>query len=99
MKKAKVRSNTWTKKIEGKNNYQFRGFIKTPWGIFESGTAAINEAKILRKCGIDVITDGNTLRLYLANINKPLNLKGRRIPKAWRGKSPKELGFGIIKEK
>ena len=43
-------------------------------------------------------TDGNTLRKYLQSLDNVLNLQGRRTPKNWRGKTPRELGFEIIKD-
>lgn len=102
MKKSKTKTEAWyesRKKISGKNNYQFKGQIKTPWGIFDSGIDAIEEGKKLRISGVkEVITDGSTLRKYLLSLDSMLNLEGRRTPKNWRGKTPRELGFDILKD-
>lgn len=86
-------------KVSGKNNYQFKGLIKTPWGIFESGKEALNKGKELRVAGnTEVITDGGTLRKYLLNLDSVLSVEGRRTPRHWRGKSPRDIGFDIIKD-
>ena len=102
MSAPKTKTEAWynaRRKIAGKLNYQFKGLIKTPWGIFESGTDAIKEGKAQRELGnFDVVTDGNTLRKYLQNLDTMLNLEGRRTPKEWRGKTPRELGFDILKD-
>lgn len=102
MHKPKTKTDAWyeaRRKIAGKNNYQFVGEIKTPWGIFVSKFDAVEEAKRLRQTGInEVITDGSTFRKYLLNLDKPLNSKGRRTPLSWRGKTPREIGFEIIKD-
>jgi len=98
----KTKTDAWyegKKKTAGKNNYQFKGQLKTPWGVFDSGIDAIANGKILRAQGnLEVITDGNTLRKYLQSLDDVLNLQGRRTPKNWRGKTPRELGFEIIKD-
>ena len=87
------------KSISGKNNYQFKGMIKTPWGTFESIVEAVHESKIQRELGnTKVITDANTLRKYLQTLDIMLNLEGRRTPKEWRGKTPKKIGFDILKD-
>ena len=87
------------KSISGKNNYQFKGMIKTPWGTFESIVEAVHEGKIQRELGnTKVITDANTLRKYLQTLDIMLNLEGRRTPKEWRGKTPKKIGFDILKD-
>lgn len=102
MSGPKTKTAAWyegKKKTAGKNNYQFKGQIKTPWGTFDSGVDAIEKAKILRSAGVkEVITDGNTLRKYLQSLDTVLNLQGRRTPKDWRGKTPRELGFEILKD-
>ena len=102
MKKSKTQTEVRIqsyKKISGKNNYQFKGLIKTPWGIFDTGLDAITEGKKLRALGkTEVITDGNTLRKYLQSLDTVLNSQGRRTPKNWRGKSPREIGFEILKD-
>lgn len=84
-------------KISGEKNYQFKGWYVTPYGKFSSGKLAIAEGKILRQLGIQTITDGSTLRKYCRTENTvQLNKEGRRTPKEWRGKTPKELGFDFI---
>lgn len=98
----KTKTEAWhqsREKIKGKRNYQFKGYIQTPWGTFETGIDAIVEGKKLRDNGnINVITDGSTLRKYLQNLDIVLHLEGRRTPKDWRGKTPRELGFNLIKD-
>jgi hypothetical protein len=102
MKKPKTQTEARLnlyKRSSGKNNYQFDGMIKTPWGLFESNQDATVEAKKQRELGNNkVITDSGTLRKYLQTLDIMLNLEGRRTPKEWRGKTPRELGFNIIKE-
>lgn len=102
MSNSKTKTQEWyegKKKTKGKNNYQFKGLIKTPWGIFETAVDAVNNGKVQRDLGNkEVITDRATLQTYLQNLDKMLNLEGRRTPKNWRGKTPRELGFEIIKE-
>jgi len=99
MKGSKTQTERMQKgreKTKGKNNYQFAGFIQTPWGTFESIQDAITEAKKQRQNGNkEVISDAKTLHKYL-NSTKVLNPEGRRTPKSWRGKSPVELGFKRI---
>lgn len=98
----KTKTEAWyeaRRKIAGKNNYQYKGQIKTPWGVFDSGTDAIAEGKIQRNLGNNkVITDGGTLRKYLQSLDVALNPEGRRTPKEWRGKTPREIGFDLEKE-
>jgi hypothetical protein len=102
MKKTKTKTIAWhegKKKTAGKRNYQFKGFIKTPWGTFESLVEATTEAQKLKKSGTtDVIADRGTIKKYLNNLDTPLNLEGRRTPKQWRGRTPRDLGFELIKE-
>jgi hypothetical protein len=102
MKNQKTKTPAWyeaRKKIAGKNNYQYKGQIKTPWGIFDTGSEAIKEAKNQRKLGNNkVISDGGTLRKYLQGLDNVLNSEGRRTPDSWRGKTPRELGFDILKD-
>lgn len=102
MHKPKTKTKAWyeaRQKIAGKNNYQYIGDVKTPWGTFVSQTDATNKAKELRKLGNNnVITDGPTLRKYLQNLDKPLHSKGRKTPINWRGKTPREIGFEILKD-
>jgi len=87
------------KKIAGKNNYQFKGLIKTPWGIFESIVDAVSVGQKQRDLGVlEVITDRSTLAKYLQNVDIVLNSQGRRTPSSWRGKTPRELGFEKIKD-
>lgn len=103
MKNAKTKTDKWyegRKKLSGKNNYQFKGLIKTPWGIFESITEASNKAKELREKGNnEVVSDRYTLRKYLQELDNLLHYEGRRTPKNWRGKTPREIGFEVIKQK
>lgn len=84
-------------KISSGNNYQCRHTIYTPWGIFESKRDCLKIAKELYTTGIkNVILDGEALRRYLYKLDIPLNIDGRRTPKDWRGKTPRELGFDYI---
>lgn len=103
MKNRKTKTEAWHKakeKISGKNNYQFTGFIQTPWGTYESLVAAATAAQKERDIGNNyVVSDWCTLKKYLHNLDIMLNKEGRRTPKDWRGKTPRELGFGIIKDK
>ena len=88
------------KKIKGSSNYQFKGYIVTPWGIFDSGLDALEKAKKERLSGNKcVITDGSTLRKYLKNLDIPLNPEGRKTIKEWRGKTPREIGFNLQENK
>jgi hypothetical protein len=102
MSKPKTKTTAWyegKKKTAGKNNYQFKGQVKTPWGIFDSIVDATEEGKKQRAVGIvEVITDRTTLVKYLQALDNVLNLQGRRTPKIWRGKTPRELGFEILKD-
>jgi len=102
MKGPKTKTDAWfagKKKTTGKNNYQFVGQIKTPWGIFDSKMAAMAKAVELKKAGeTEVITDGSTLRKYLNYLDTMLHSEGRRTPKNWRGKTPRDLGFDILKD-
>jgi hypothetical protein len=102
MHNTKTKTEAWYKgkeKTKGKNNYQFKGIIRTPWGDFETGVDAVHKAKELRKLGnTEVITDRSSLQKYLQTLDTMLNLEGRRIPKNWRGKTPRELGFDFIKD-
>lgn len=101
MKKPKEqtskRKESYTK-LSGKNNYQFKGMIKTPWGIFETSEMACSNAKLVKNQGTHAITDRETLRKYLQNLDVPLNSEGRRTPKGWRGKTPREIGFDLLKD-
>jgi hypothetical protein len=102
MKKAKTQTESRLevyRKSSGKNNYQFKGMIKTPWGIFETAEQACKIAKLVReKNGDYTISDRATLKKYLQNLDTMLNLEGRRTPKEWRGKTPRALGFDILKD-
>lgn len=102
MKKSKTQTKARLevyRKSSGKNNYQFIGIIKTPWGKFESVVDATDEGKRQRDLSNPkVITDRSTLRKYLQTLDIMLNLEGRRTPKEWRGKTPREIGFDIIKD-
>jgi len=86
--------------LEGKNNYQFKGWYVTPYGTFESVVDAVAEGLLQREKGNkEVLTSEESVRNYcrLKNSEK-LNPEGRRTPKNWRGKTPKEIGFGFIKK-
>jgi len=102
MHSTKTKTEKWAegkKKIAGKNNYQFKGLIKTPWGIFESIVDAVSVGQKQRDLGVlEVITDRSTLAKYLQNVDIVLNSQGRRTPSSWRGKTPRELGFEKIKD-
>lgn len=101
MKKAKTQTEARLevyRKSSGKNNYQFKGMIKTPWGIFETAEQACKTAKLVRQNGDYAISDRATLKKYLQNLDIMLNLEGRRTPKEWRGKTPRELGFDMLKD-
>lgn len=102
MRNTKTKTDAWykgKKKTAGKHNYQYKGQIKTPWGNFDSIIEATEKGKKLRAAGnIEVITDRTTLGNYLQELDNVLNLQGRRTPKNWRGKTPRELGFEIIKD-
>jgi len=101
MKKAKTQTKARLevyRKSSGKNNYQFKGMIKTPWGIFETAEQACETAKLVRQNGNYAISDRATLKKYLQNLDIMLNLEGRRTPKEWRGKTPRELGFDMLKD-
>jgi hypothetical protein len=101
MKKAKTQTEARLevyRKSSGKNNYQFKGMIKTPWGIFETAEQACEAAKLVRQNGDYAISDRATLKKYLQNLDIMLNLEGRRTPKEWRGKTPRELGFDMLKD-
>lgn len=102
MRNTKTKTDAWyngKKKTAGKHNYQYKGQIKTPWGTFDSVIDATTEGKKLRAAGIiEVITDRTTLKNYLQDVDIMLNLQGRRTPKNWRGKTPRDLGFEIIKD-
>jgi hypothetical protein len=97
MKGAKTQTDSVKKgweRTRGENNYQFSGWIITPWGRFASIKEAITQAKQERKNGNNyVISDAKTLNKYLNNPNEPLNKEGRRTPKEWRGKTPTDIGF------
>jgi hypothetical protein len=101
MKKAKTQTEARLevyRKSSGKNNYQFKGMIKTPWGIFETAEQACETAKLVRQNGDYSISDRATLKKYLQNLDIMLNLEGRRTPTEWRGKTPRELGFDMLKD-
>jgi hypothetical protein len=102
MRNTKTKTEAWYKgkeKTKGKNNYQFKGIIRTPWGDFETAIDAVNRGKELRQSGNnEVITDRSSLQKYLQSLDTMLNLEGRRTPKSWRGKTPRELGFDFIKD-
>lgn len=99
MKGGSSQKGTPKLKNRGKLNYQYTGNFITPWGIWPSLSQAVSEAKKIKSQGFyDVVTDRNTLRRYCKSENdKKLSPEGRRTIKSWRGKTPKEIGFGFIK--
>lgn len=102
MKGPKTKTEAWyegKKKTAGRNNYQFKGLIQTPWGTYESLSAAAAAGYAIKQTGNKaVLTDRDTIKRYLQNADTMLNIEGRKIPKEWRGKTPRELGFNIIKD-
>ena len=82
--------------ITGENNYQANHTIHTPWGTFQTWRDAVKEAKKLRieQQRKDVVTDGETLKLYCKQ-NIQLSRSGRRTFPQWRGHFTKDLGFYI----
>jgi hypothetical protein len=97
--RLKEKIEKMTPKISGKNNYQFKGMVQTPWGTFDSMTSAGIAAAACRIAGNNnVITDGATLRKYIENLSTPLAKDGRRTPPSWRGKTPLEIGFNLLQE-
>lgn len=86
--------------IKGTNNHQFEGWYVTPYGTFESLSKAVKEAKKLKNQGVkEVLLSESVIKKYCrTKNNEMLNVEGRRIPKHWRGKTPKELGFSFIKK-
>lgn len=90
--------NGW-KKCSGKNNYQSKYIIHTPWGVFYTWKDACVRAQQLRKEGINnVISNDTALKKYCLN-NILLNKEGRRIPPSWRGKYTKDIGFYVEEQK
>lgn len=86
------------KSLKGKNNYQFKGWYVTPYGNFVSVVDAVAEGISQREKGNkEVLTSEESVRNYcrLKN-NIMLNPEGRRTPRNWRGKTPKEIGFDFI---
>jgi group I intron endonuclease len=82
-------------KNSGKNNYQSKYKIHTPWGCFFTWKDAIIEAKRLKKIGVrEVITNSHTLQCYCLD-NILLNKEGRRTVPVWRGQFTKNLGFYV----
>lgn len=47
----------------------------------------------------EVVSDRYTLRKYLQELDNLLHYEGRRTPKNWRGKTSREIGFEVIKQK
>jgi hypothetical protein len=93
---TEAKLESW-KKISAERNYQFKGWIVTPWGRFSSIKHAVLAARLLKQQDqtIIVLTDGTTVKKYINNLDVPLNKEGRRTPKFWRGKTPRELGFNL----
>lgn len=95
--RGKPMSKNRKEKTKGDKNWQCKGYYITPWGEFSTLSEVVTEAKLLREQGSKyVITDHETLRCYCKKYNnRPLNKEGRRTPANWRGKTPKEIGFGF----
>ena len=85
-------------KFKGRCNYQYKGDIITPWGIFETIISCTTAAKSIRQINknMNVITDNSTLKKYITNLDTPLNSSGGRTPVEWRGQTPRCLGFNFI---
>ena len=84
-------------KITGKHNYQFKGYIVTPWGTFESVKEARLAAIVEKAIGnTHVVVD--SISTYIKNLDAKLNPLGRRTPVSWRGKTPREIGFNLLKK-
>lgn len=86
--------------IKGENNHQFEGWYVTPYGTFDSQYNAVLKARELKNEGIkEILLSESIVKKYCRTENdKQLSIEGRRIPKNWRGKTPKELGFGFIEK-
>lgn len=87
-------------KNRGKHNYQFKGNIVTPWGVFESLTDCAIQSKKMRikNPNAVVISDIKTIKKYIYNLDILLPIDGRRTPILWRGKTPRDIGFNFIKK-
>lgn len=85
----------------GERNYQFRGWIVTPWGKYASIKDAAAAARNIRQQTnrLDVVCDDTTLRRYIKNLDVPLHTEGRRTYPQWRGRTPREIGFYFQEEK
>lgn len=77
-------------RLKGVGNYQFKGFVNTPWGKFASKRDALRDPRAL-------ITDEHTLFKYLNSLDTPLGHTGR-TRKDWRGRTPREVGFDVTKD-
>lgn len=81
--------------LSGTNNYQFKGYIQTPWGIFESIQAAAIVGRSLKEYGISSLSES-----YISkSVKDPYTLypaHGRRTPKDYKGLSAREIGFGLL---
>lgn len=98
-KSMSKRQLTSIPKISKENNYQFSGWLQTPWGKFSTIRDASIAAKKERANGNRlVVTDGGTIRKYCKDNMEPLSHSGRRTVPEWRGKTPKEIGFDFIEE-
>ena len=86
------------RKNSGAGNYQCPDMIITPWGEFECKRDAESPEAVqyAKENNIPYVSAG-TIRTYVENLDTPLNKEGRRTPKAWRGKTPREIGFGLRK--
>jgi hypothetical protein len=85
---------------QGKSNYQFKGTIVTPWGTYDSIKSCVAAAKKIRNGNpaAKVISDENTLKKYITNLDQVLDPSGRRTIVEWRGKTPRLVGFNFIEK-
>ncbi len=81
--------------LSGKNNYQFRGYVQTPWGIFESVQAAAVVGRSLKEYGISSLSE-SYISKSIKNPSTVYPSHGRRTPKDYKGLSAIEIGFGLL---
>ena len=79
----------------GKKNHKHRGVIQTPWGAYESYDAAADACP-------EYITGGYIILACNKNNEKVINSLSVARSKGWLkeahiGRTPKELGFALIK--
>ena len=82
----------------GKNNWQYTGDYITPFGEFVSAEDARKKAAKLKSEGHKNVI-GDVRKYCITHNDIPLHPLGRRTPKAWRGKKPKDIGFGFRPKK